>query len=68
MLIPDIAPAKLFATVPAKLDRVVSIAYEAPGRERREREKKGKRGREIERKKERKTEEREGEIEIEGER
>ena len=31
------APAKLFATVPARLDNVVSIAYEAPEREESER-------------------------------
>ena len=55
MLIPAIAPAKLFATVPAKLDRVVSIAYEAPGRER---ERETKREREE---RERQKKEREGE-------
>ena len=52
MLIPAIAPAKLFATVPAKLDRVVSIAYEAPGRER-ERETEERKERERDREKER---------------
>ena len=52
MLIPAIAPAKLFATVPAKLDRVVSMAYEAPGRER-ERETEERKERERDREKER---------------
>ena len=50
MLIPAIAPAKLFATVPAKLDRVVSMAYEAPGRER-ERETEERKERERDRSK-----------------